>query len=144
MGEQAGARRETHALEQAVDHPENAEDDRGGTKTKQEVDERREQQSRGHQGAGVASVSEEAISEFGEAIDHAMKRQKDSEALFRDSEILFEKRHRDIQVAANEIEDGIAEGGGEEDPRPPGVEGLFDPCRVGQRDGNNRSRSEEL
>ena len=137
VGQQAGARRESRTLQQAVDHPHHPheKDHRVGelaahvlarnpvrdilSESEGEVGQRTERKADGHVPAGVHPVGEDAVDKAREAVDQSVERQKDTQARFRDAQIGLETRHGQREILAHEVEKCVPDHCGDDRPRLP-------------------------
>ena len=69
MRQKPRARRKTHALEPAVEHPDNAERRDGRAQAEKQIHQRGSRQAQHHERARVAAVSQKSIGELGDAIE---------------------------------------------------------------------------
>ena len=116
-----------HALEVAVDHPDHAHHphERGGERKgaagrggysprhpvaapERKVDARADEKPDGHHLARAVAVREDAVREAREAVDDAVEREEGPELDLGDAELAAEKRHRQRQVLADDVVEGVA------------------------------------
>ena len=109
VGHQPRAGRDAHALEPAVENPEDAQRQHRGAESEEQVADAAENESRDQKVACVAAVAPDAVDELRESVDQSVEREEEAEVGFRDAHLLVEIRHGDTQVLAHEIEERVTE-----------------------------------
>jgi hypothetical protein len=122
MRHQARARRETHALKPPVAQPDEAEGHRRRTESKQDVHHGRANQARHHQFARVGAVAEEAVEEFGQAVEQAVQRDERAEHGVVKVQLMLHHRLRHAEILADEIKGRVTGDCQEQHPFPPVAE----------------------
>ena len=109
MCQQTRARREAHALKPTVRHPNQTHHDYCRTESKEHVHQCRRAQTEGHESSGIRAVAEKPIRKLRYAIEHSVKREKQTQLRFLEPKTALQHRHRDAEVLTHEIKRGVAD-----------------------------------
>ena len=142
MSEQAGAGWVAHALEDAVEGPEEAEEEEGGAESEADVEERGDGQGEGHHDACVGAVGEDSAAEFADAVDQAVEGEDDADAAGVEVKLLDEDGGGNGKIFADEVEGAVTGGAPEEDAWTAVGVGFLNLVRVGDGLGGARGAEE--
>ena len=109
MRQQTRAWRKTHALKPTVRHPNQTHHDYCRTESKEHVHQCRRAQTEGHESSGIRAVAEKPIRKLRYAIEHSVKREKQTQLRFLEPKTALQHRHRDAEVLTHKIKRGIAD-----------------------------------
>src|SRR2546430_4411621 len=98
MCQQTRARREADALKPTVRHPNQTHHDYCRTESKEHVHQCRRAQTEGHKSSDIRAVAEKPIRKLRYAIEHSVKREKQTQLRFLEPKTALQHRHCDAEV----------------------------------------------